>query len=390
MNRKIKTLLVGLGSEIGSTLISMTSLKKDIIVITGVIICVVFNNDSKKNFESLIARIVLNEPEMINRVSYSEKDSLLIINKNKIRVFWGDVKKIDLNKIKKKFDTTIIATSKDHINNKNFMKKFLKVSKFVFGVAESTNVPSIYPNLISTQSKFFEKKPKNIFEIKDKVFALGSCQTNGWQSQLRLIAEIFGKIKLNNLKMLGCELDIVHPDTPQGKLGTKSINPRDQDARNNLRPGFSQVEKSMKKIFKSAHVKNTISLRTLTSPPGYQISRFYIAYSATDKKDISKNYFKKKIIEFCKKNRFIIQYTEGTLGSRAFEKLETSAVLLLNEKYFHINNNFLKINDKDNQLLQIVFQSYVHNTRGYCRSVIEAIKEILNRYNKKRNISCWY
>ena len=33
MNRKIKTLLVGLGSEIGSTLISMTSLKKDIIEI---------------------------------------------------------------------------------------------------------------------------------------------------------------------------------------------------------------------------------------------------------------------------------------------------------------------------------------------------------------------
>ena len=189
--------------------------------------------------------------------------------------------------------------------------------------------------------------------------------------------------------MLGCELDIVHPDTPQGKLGTKSINPRDQDARNNLRPGFSQVEKSMKKIFKSAHVKNTISLRTLTSPPGYQISRFYITYSSTRKKNISKEYFKKSIIEFCKKNRFIIQYTEGTLGSRAFEKLETSAVILLNDKYFHFNNNFLKINSKKDQLLQIVFQSYVHNTRGYCRSVIEAIKEILNRYNRKKNISCW-
>ena len=48
--------------------------------------------------------------------------------------------------------------------------------------------------------------------------------------------------------MLGCELDIVHPDTAQGRLGTKSLNPREQDARNNLRPGFSQVEKSMKKF----------------------------------------------------------------------------------------------------------------------------------------------
>ncbi len=389
MNKKIKTLLVGLGSEIGSTLINMTSSKKDTIQITGVITNEIFKNDPRKNFESLIARIVLNEPEMINRVSFNEKDSSLIINKNKIRIFWGNVKKIDLNRIKTKFDTTIIATSKDHINDKNFMKKFLKVSKFVFGVAESSNVPSIYPNIISTKSKFFQKKPMNINDVKDKVFALGSCQTNGWQSQLRLIVEIFNKTKLNNYKMLGCELDIVHPDTPQGKLGTKSINPRDQDARNNLRPGFSQVEKSMKKIFKSAYVKNTISLRTLTSPPGYQISRFYIAYSANGKKDISKKYFKKKIIDFCKKNRFIIQYTEGTLGSRAFEKLETSAVILLNDKYFHFNNNFLKINNKKDQLLQIVFQSYVHNTRGYCRSVIEAIKEILNRYNRKKNISCW-
>ena len=389
MNKKIKTLLVGLGSEIGSTLINMTSSKKDTIQITGVITNEIFKNDPRKNFESLIARIVLNEPGMINRVSFNEKDSSLIINKNKIRIFWGNVKKIDLNRIKTKFDTTIIATSKDHINDKNFMKKFLKVSKFVFGVAESSNVPSIYPNIISTKSKFFQKKPMNINDVKDKVFALGSCQTNGWQSQLRLIVEIFNKTKLNNYKMLGCELDIVHPDTPQGKLGTKSINPRDQDARNNLRPGFSQVEKSMKKIFKSAYVKNTISLRTLTSPPGYQISRFYIAYSANGKKDISKKYFKKKIIDFCKKNRFIIQYTEGTLGSRAFEKLETSAVILLNDKYFHFNNNFLKINNKKDQLLQIVFQSYVHNTRGYCRSVIEAIKEILNRYNRKKNISCW-
>ncbi len=389
MNKKIKTLLVGLGSEIGSTLISMTSSKKETIQITGVITNEIFKKDLRKNLESLIARIVINEPEMINRISFNEKESSLIINKNKIRIFWGNVKKVDLNKINTKFDITIIATSKDHINDKTFMKKFLKVSKFVFGVAESNNLPSIYPNIINTKSKFFEKKPMNIFEVKDKAFALGSCQTNGWQSQLRLIAEIFNNIKLNNYKMLGCELDIIHPDTPTGKLGTKSINPRDQDARNNLRPGFSQVEKSMKKIFKSAHLKNTISLRTLTSPPGYQISRFYISYSASGKKEISKKYFKKKIIEFCKKNRFIINYTESTLGSRAFEKLETSAVLLLNDKYFQFNNNFLKINSKKDQLLQIVFQSYVHNTRGYCRSVIESIKKILDRFNRKKNISCW-
>ena len=194
---------------------------------------------------------------------------------------------------------------------------------------------------------------------------------------------------MNNLRMMGCELDIVHPDTPQGRLGTKSMNPREQDARNNFRPGFSQVEKSMKKIFKNAHVKNTISLRTLISPPGYQIARFYINYSLKDNKIITKDYFKKNIIKFCKKNKFKIQYTESSLGSRAFEKVESSSILLLNDKYFHFNNNFLNKNEKDTKVLQIVFQSYVHNTRGYCRSVIETIKEVMSRYKRKKHIYCW-
>ena len=58
-----------------------------------------------------------------------------------------------------------------------------------------------------------------------------------------------------------------------------------------------------------------------------------------EKKIFLKNILKKNN-RFLQKNRFIIQYTEGTLGSRAFEKLETSAVILLNDKYFHFNNNF--------------------------------------------------
>ena len=389
MNKKIKVLLVGLGSEIGSTLLSLTKSNNENVEITGILTNKIFKNDLKKNFESIIARIILNDPSIINNISYLEKKSLLVINKKKIKIFWGDIKKFSISKMKSNFDVTIIATSKDHINDKNLMKKFLKLSKFVFGVAESDNLPSIYPNLINISSDLFEREPKNIYDFNDKVFALGSCQTNGWQSQLRVIAEIFNKMKMNNLRMMGCELDIVHPDTPQGRLGTKSMNPREQDARNNFRPGFSQVEKSMKKIFKNAHVKNTISLRTLISPPGYQIARFYINYSLKDNKIITKDYFKKNIIKFCKKNKFKIQYTESSLGSRAFEKVESSSILLLNDKYFHFNNNFLNKNEKDTKVLQIVFQSYVHNTRGYCRSVIETIKEVMSRYKRKKHIYCW-
>jgi len=389
MNKKIKILLVGLGSEIGSTLLSLLKFDSENIEITGILTNKIFKNNIKKNFEAIISRVILSDPSMVNSMNYSEKNSLLMINKKQIKIYWGDIKKFKISNIKFSYDATVIATSKDHINNKILMKKFLKISNFVFGVAESTNLPSIYPNLINTQSEIFEKKPNSIYDFKDKIFALGSCQTNGWQSQLRVIVETFKKLKVDNLKMKGCELDIVHPDTPQGRLGTKSMDPREQDARNNLRPGFSQVEKSMKKIFKTSHLKNTISLRTLINPPGYQIARFYISYTLKNKKNITKENFKKEIINFCKKNKFKIQYTESSLGSRAFEKVESSAVLLLNDKYYHFNKNFLDQSKKDVEILQIVFQSYVHNTRGYCRSVIETIKDVISRYKKRKIIYCW-
>ena len=184
MRGKIKVLLVGLGSEIGSTLISILNSKKNNLEIKGILTNQIFKNDSKKNFESIKSRLILNDPSLINSINYSEKNSQLIISNKKIKVFWGDIKNFNLSKLDKKYDVSIIATSKDHINNKSIMKKFLSVSKFVFGVTESNNFPSIYPNLIDASSEIFEKKPKNIYNFKDKIFALGSCQTNGWQSQL--------------------------------------------------------------------------------------------------------------------------------------------------------------------------------------------------------------
>lgn len=393
MNKGIKIFLVGLGSEIGSTLLYLlNSNKSQNIRINGILTNGIFKNNIKKNFESILARIVINSPELIDKVRYNEKDSLIIINKEKIKVYWGDVKKYNLSKIKSKYDATIIATSKNHINNKSLMKKFLRISKFVFGVAESDVIPSIYPNLLQTKSKLFEKTQININDIKDKVFALGSCQSNGWQSQLRGIIEVFNSLNLNYQKMLGCEVDIIHPDTPTGRLGTKSINPRDQDARNNFRPGFSQVEKSMKKIFKNPYLKNNVSLRTLISPPGYQISRFYIEYDLKKKNYIQRKYFKEKLINFCNKNKFILNFTPTSLGSRAFQKSEASSILLLDDKYFHFNEDFLnlKSNNNNHKILQIVFQSYVHNTTGYCRSVIETINSVIkNQTLKRKNIFCW-
>ena len=318
------------------------------------------------------------EPSLVNLVKLNYKDNSITLNKNKIKFIFSNIHKFNFKKFKKKFYATIVATSKKDISNKILMKNFLKCSNYVFGVAESKTLPSIYPNLIGINLKHFQKKPKNINSSKNKIFALGSCQSNGWQAQLRALFEVLNKLNLNNIKVLGTELDIVHPDTPQGRLGTKSIKPREQDARNNLRPSFSQANISMKKIFPLAHTINTISLRTLTSPPGYQISRFYLQVDEKKSFKNLKEIFVSEMKKFSKKNPYVFQISETSLGSKAFEMTETGAVILIDKEYFKILKNPFKfsITKTNNTFYEIIMQSYVHNTRGYCRSVIETIKNI--------------
>ena len=83
MRGKIKVLLVGLGSEIGSTLISILNSKKNNLEIKGILTNQIFKNDSKKNFESIKSRLILNDPSLINSINYSEKNSQLIISNKK-------------------------------------------------------------------------------------------------------------------------------------------------------------------------------------------------------------------------------------------------------------------------------------------------------------------
>ena len=90
--------------------------------------------------------------------------------------------------MKKKFDATIVATSKAHINNKKIMENFLQVSGFVFGVAESKYFPAIYPCLIGVNEKFIQNKSRDI--QNNRIFVFGSCQSNGWTSQLRAILDV--------------------------------------------------------------------------------------------------------------------------------------------------------------------------------------------------------
>ncbi len=392
MKNKKKILLVGMGSEIGSYLLSINHSKSNNIEINHVLTNKIYGNDISQNLKSLQARIIINDPSFLNLINIDIKNSALIINKKKIKIFWGDIKKFNLKEIKHRFDATIVATSKKHISDKKIMSRFLKNSKYVFGVAESKKMPSLYPNLIGLKSSIITGKSHSLKNSKNRVFALGSCQSNGWQAQLRAVLEFFNNKNIKNFKMLGTELDIIHPDTPQGRLGTKSYKPREQDARNNLRPGFSQANISMKKLFPNIHNLNTISLRTLVTPPGYQICRFYFHYQLKNKKRLYVDDLIESFKLTSRKYPNILSVTENSLGSRAYEKTESSAVTLIDKQYIHFNNNlFLNTNsnNKESQICEIITQSFVHNTKGYCRSVLNTLQQVLNTKKNLKKINYW-
>ena len=140
MNKKV--LLVGCGSEIGSMLLSMNQQLKDKFIIDTVLTNKISNNE-KEDMDSINARLILCNPQMIDKIKVDYKKNILIINEKKIKFFFGDINNFKLNKIKKKFNATIIATSKKHISNKNLMKKFIKISDLVLGVAESEVAPAV-------------------------------------------------------------------------------------------------------------------------------------------------------------------------------------------------------------------------------------------------------
>ena len=163
MKNKKKILLVGMGSEIGSYLLSINHSKSNDIEINHVLTNKIYGNDISQNLKSLQARIIINDPSFLNLINIDIKNSALIINKKKIKIFWGDIKKFNLKEIKQRFDATIVATSKKHISDKKIMSRFLKNSKYVFGVAESKKMPSLYPNLIGLKSSIITGKSTNSF-----------------------------------------------------------------------------------------------------------------------------------------------------------------------------------------------------------------------------------
>lgn len=154
-------LLIGFGSEIGSMLIYLNDPKKDKIYINTVITKLI-DATAEESLNSLRARLIILNPTLINSIKVDKTKSLLFINKKKIKIIWADSNNLNKINFKKKFDATIIATSKQQINDIKLMNSFLKFSKFVFGVAENVNLPAIYPSLLDMDDKLMPIKKKKL------------------------------------------------------------------------------------------------------------------------------------------------------------------------------------------------------------------------------------
>ncbi|MBT3237390.1 MAG: hypothetical protein HOL37_09345 [Rhodospirillaceae bacterium] len=371
-----KALLIGCGAEIGSLLVGMLDPDKDGFEISAVLtnpLMADANHPGLVPMDSLLARVVLAQPHLYGAAT--AEGETLIVNGNKIPIFFGDIFDYDLESLPGPFDVCIVATSKSHIGDKQLMQRFAGVATYIVGVAEALSLPALYPGLIGAPERHLTTKPVPAGD--ERIFALGSCQTNGWQAQLRGVLEMAEDLGIDKLEFKGLEVDIIHPDTPTGRLGTKSISARDQDPRNNFRPSFSQVNTSMSRMFPNSNNINTISLRTLTMPPGYQLCRFFFDYQCADGSRLSGEGIADSLRKTANKLPTVLHIGEKPYGSRGYEFCEAAAVVLPQSALLSFFDDPFSLGDgTSSPVSELITQAYVHNTRGYCRSVIEAIRHL--------------
>lgn len=363
-----KALLIGCGAEIGANLLILSIIKN-----YGFKIDTIVNQpiDLDNNFPQLNqAHAILARLQMAQPI---KNEDVEVISEKKISVYGSKINLIfkNLNDflnsvISDKWDLIILATSKNHLQDIKLIKKLENIGHYVFGMAESDIMTNFYPAILGFKSQSIKMNKINSLT---KSIALGSCQTNGWLAQFRAVLEILKTLDAFQLERV--EVDIVHPDTPTGRLGTKSFSPREQDARNNLRPSFSQIEKAMKRLIPEVKALHTVSLRVPVEEPGYQINRTYFKGVITKKfEDELEEKFKK----FAKNNNFIMSYNEMPLGSKAY-KFRDAICHMLPKPYLQLNKNCFNTNLK---IHQMITQAYVSNVYGYCVNSLITIKSILN------------
>ena len=367
-------IIFGFGSEIGCKLVELSLLSNEIIIDT------VINNSHgsvEDDLNSLKAKLIFSNPKLLKKIKVDYHNSQIVIGDKKINCIFKNIDQFLSSNLNHEnaYDFGILATNKIDISNQKIIEKLIYSTYKLFGVAESNNHESIYFPLLEIKSPRLNSK--NFYKKDFNYFALGSCQSIGWTSTLSVFITWLDKFDYKQeIKIISSQVDIVHPDTPQGRFGTKSFNPRDQDARNNLRPSFSQVKMSMNRVLPDSINISSVSLRTCIEPPGYQISRFLVHTSNKELILTNLNYssFYNHIKDFSKNNPEILNYCDEPYGSKAFSEIKTASTILSSNKYLTIEEIFSK---DDNNIYQITIQSYVHNTLGYSNSIIRSIEKSL-------------
>ena len=71
-----------------------------------------------------------------------------------------------------------------------------------------------------------------------------------------------------------------------------------------------------------------------------------------------------------------IRLANKTLGSRAYTKVAENAIVLLDDTYFSYKFDPF---GSDTCLSEVLMQSYISNTRGYCFGVVRAIAHLCDQ-----------
>lgn len=367
MSSDKRVLLVGAGADIGANILYLSATEQVQHPVTDILTNEISSqgpgSNERGSLDELVARIVQANPVLLGKITIdTDKMSISILDRI-FRVHFSNFEE-NLSSIGF-FDLAILATSRKHIRSQEHLDRLSAISKVVLGLAENSSINAIYPSIASSNLEHFADAYQLLGAELSGAYAMGSCQCAGWTVGLRVIIEYCNArgLKLQDC-MLHSEVDIMHPDTASSNFGMKRIGARSEDPRDNMRPGISQVASSMRR-FQPATSSNTVSLRILTQPPGYQIQRFFLNLNDVDIDDI-----RDAVNAFSISNPRQLLVANSPLGSRAYSATPSSTVFITNDEY-------LKVTRLGNELTEIVLQGFVHNTLGYCAAILETTDRIL-------------
>ncbi|PWB30086.1 hypothetical protein DCO48_21510 [Pseudomonas sp. SDI] len=362
-------LLVGCGAEIGANLLLLNTPEVDQFTISTVI-----TNPPPLDkhyphltaIHGIVAKLALAQPAALERLTVVSPTRLCIDQRPVDFIFANPAERQLM--LPGRFDLAIIATAKaDILPDSPVAKAIGELAAVVVGVAEADSANSIYGCLAGLEAPQLPSLDNQV--IERGLYCLGSCQTNGMHASLRVVLEALAMKARSARAVLSIQTDIVHPDTPNGVLGTRSFEGRMQDARNNLRPSFSQIVQSRRKVLPWADLLNTVSLRAAVQAPGYQINRFVVA----DQGLLSKQDIIAASTAVNRRHPAVVAGTDVPLGSRAFSASARCATLLLDDAHLLLQR---PAHLARQGLTEIILQGYVSNTLGYSALVLRTLQAI--------------